>query len=177
MHVLQRHINANGATHGPVITRKVSNALENRWTNQVNQPATVACALLSLDADLRGITDEVQEEAPRFIAAAELCVSYLHSYHVFPDVAEDELEDRLLVQIAQFTGKTDRFQHLDKQIDTTKRSAGCEWSALVIWGLYSCDLCVVARALLGITASEAAVERTFSAQGAVHTKKRNLLHD
>ena len=46
-----------------------------------------------------------------------------------------------------------------------------------VWGLYPCELATytVAKALLGITASEASVERTFSAQDAVHTKKRNRL--
>ena len=43
--------------------------------------------------------------------------------------------------------------------------------------MYSGELSAVAAALLSITASEAAVERSFSAQGAVHTKKRNRLLD
>ena len=39
------------------------------------------------------------------------------------------------------------------------------------------ELAIVAQALLTIPASEAAVERTFSAQDSIHTKKRNRLHD
>jgi hypothetical protein len=44
-----------------VLTRKATKALANRWANQVNQPATIACALLTLDADLRDIDSEVQD--------------------------------------------------------------------------------------------------------------------
>jgi hypothetical protein len=39
------------------------------------------------------------------------------------------------------------------------------------------ELAKVATVLLQIPSSEAAVERTFSAQDAIHTKKRNRLHD
>jgi hypothetical protein len=47
-----------------------------------------------------------------------------------------------------------------------------------VWAQYALDgleLPAVALALLSIAASEAAVERSFSAQDAVHTKKRNRL--
>ena len=43
------------------------------------------------------------------------------------------------------------------------------------YGLDGLELPTVALALLSVAASEAAVERSFSAQDAVHTKKRNRL--
>jgi len=50
------------------------------------------------------------------------------------------------------------------------------WQPQRVWQLYpGVQLSIVAIALLSVTASEAAVERTFSAQKLVHSKNRNAL--
>jgi hAT family C-terminal dimerisation region len=54
------------------------------------------------------------------------------------------------------------------------------WNPKSVWSLYVDSAPILshaALAVLSIAASEAAVERTFSAQDAVHTKKRNRLAD
>ncbi len=49
---------------------------------------------------------------------------------------------------------------------------------LRLWRLFpDIELAKVAIALLSVAASEASVERSFSLQGAVHSKQRNRLHD
>ena len=54
----------------------------------------------------------------------------------------------------------------------------CYWQPKQVWYRYQTtvpELTACVLALLSITATEAAVERSFSAQGTVHTKKRNRL--
>jgi len=151
-------------------------ALKHRWKGQVNEAATLASALLSLEIDLvkSQIDPEKIDLARRFI-----CIygaQYLHFFQLSP-LNMEELQGKLLLQCAQFTERSERFQPMDNDIRVTKKSAGSSWSALDVWALYTLELSVVARALLSIPASEAAVERSFSAQGAIHTKLRNRLHD
>lgn len=150
-------------------------ALKQRWQSQVNEDATIACALLSLDADLEalGVEAELIESARRFIIS--FGCAYLRFFKL-TSLESDELSGRLLLQLGQFTGRRERFQTLDGQVRIAKL-ASQSWSALDMWALYEMELGVVARALLSMPASEAAVERTFSAQGAVHSKLRNRLGD
>ena len=54
----------------------------------------------------------------------------------------------------------------------------CFWQPSLVWFRYQTsvpELTACVLALLSITATEAAVERSFSAQGTVHSKKRNRL--
>jgi hypothetical protein len=56
----------------------------------------------------------------------------------------------------------------------------CFWQPSLLWFRYQNsvpELTACVLALLSITATEAAVERSFSAQGTVHSKKRNRLLD
>jgi hypothetical protein len=155
--------------------KEVQRALKNRWESQVNTAAAIAAALLSLEVDLEKakVPDEAIEKARRFI------VSFGTHYLLFfklSSLSADELKGTLLNQLGQFTAKHERFQPLDEDVRLTKKSAGEKWSALNVWALYNVELSVVARALLTMPASEAAVERSFSTQGAVHSKLRNRLH-
>jgi hypothetical protein len=83
----------------------------------------------------------------------------------------------LLVQLGQLSQRVDRFSKLDEKIESTKLVEGARWKAVTVWALYEMELATVAMVLLTVPASEAAVERTFSAQDSIHTKKRNRLHD
>ncbi len=150
--------------------------LKERWQGQVNTAATNACAVLSLDADMDAleIEPELIEDARRFIVT--FGYSYMHFFKL-SSLSEDELLGKLRIQLGQFTARRERFVHLDDEVRTTRNSATAAWSALDVWALYEMELSVVARVLLSMPASEAAVERTFSAQGAVHSKLRNRLHD
>jgi hypothetical protein len=131
---------------------------------------------LSLDIDLvdAGISPEKIDLARRFICSYGS--QYLHFFKL-SSLSIEDLEGRLLLQCAQFTQRSERFQPLNEDIRITKKSAGKLWSAHDVWALYSMELSVIAAALLSMPASEAAVERSFSAQGNVHTKLRNRLRD
>ena len=151
-------------------------ALNERWETQVNKPATIASALLSLDVDLvqLKVAAETIEDARRFVVS--FGSAYLRFFHMSA-LSEDDLSGLLRNQLGQFVGRRGRFQQLDEQVRTMKKSAGAQWSAVDVWALYEMELATVATALLTMPASEAAVERSFSAQGAVHSKLRNRLHD
>lgn len=100
------------------------------------------------------------------------------------------------------TGNTTLLEHMWKQHETnavrlglreswtrtTKRKADADLrgahqpssstSSRVSWTHSSAhELCTLAMALLSVTASEAAVERSFSRQGIIHSKLRNRLLD
>jgi hypothetical protein len=134
--------------------------------------------MVSLDADLSSVSDVGKEQAKQFIVS--FGIEYLRFYQL-SSLSCDALKGTLLLQVAQFVGRRERFSQLDEWVAATKAAAtgrpGSRWLALDVWSLYDMELSAVATALLGITPSEAAVERTFSAQDAVHTKKRNLLSD
>ena len=63
-------------------------------------------------------------------------------------------------------------------VNTDNGKQYSRWDARSVWNLYlptATELAACALALLSITASEAAVERSFSMQGIVHSDRRNRL--
>ena len=102
-------------------------------------------------------------------------MKYITAFKLFSASAL-ELKGRLLTQLGAFLDRSGGFSDLDEELESI-RSVGESWSALTVWALHDGELAAVAKALLSLPASEAAVERTFSAQGLVHTKLRNRLHD
>jgi hypothetical protein len=144
-----------------------------RWKKYVNIPATAACCLLSfaplptyLQANEQGAQDFIIQFGSEYVAKYSL--SQLHT-------TRESIADALTVQLAEFTGRCQRFGGLDARIAAIRRGAHV-WNPRMVWMLYSSmELASVASALLSICASEAAVERSFSTQGAVHSKTRNRL--
>ena len=81
------------------------------------------------------------------------------------------------MELGDFLGRIGDFTTVQERLDTAKDKSE-SFDPINIWNGYPGALLTrVARALLSITASEAAVERSFSAQDAVHTKRRNRLLD
>ena len=113
-----------------------------------------------------------QDAARRFIAqfGAQYLCYYYSKEGKFQHV--EETEGILKIQVSQFNGRRDAFADLE---DDIKQMYACSADPLNIWDMYTCELADVAKAIITIAASEAAVERTFSAQGTVHSKKRNRL--
>jgi hypothetical protein len=102
--------------------------------------------------------------------------AYLQRYQLCGCETPQQIADSLTLQIADFNGREGVFSSLDERIATVQRSAA-GWNPRKVWLLYNeTALAAVAVAILSISASEAAVERTFSAQALVHSKKRNALH-
>jgi len=176
--MLLNHISSSSAQNGASVTQRATAALKRRWNSQVNQPATVACALLSLDSNLSELSEAVLDEAKRFIVV--FGASYLRFYQLTAEEDGDALEGELVHQLGSFIGRRDRFHAMDALIAGAKArcaSRNVPFNPLDIWDMHSIELSRVAKALLSVTASEASVERSFSAQDSIHTKKRNRLLD
>jgi hypothetical protein len=153
-------------------------AINTRWEHRIHVDAVTAVALLSF-AQFPASAQFNRRNAQSFIVT--MGSSYIRQYHLapHPDETEEESADALLLQIAEFNGRSGLFSCLESEIAAVKRRAGVEeWQPLNVWRLYpGVQLAEVAIALLSITASEAAVERSFSAQALVHAKRRNCLHN
>ena len=84
------------------------------------------------------------------------------SFYKLSELELRSLEGELLHQLGSYIGRRERFLTLDEQI-TMAKARVISFNPLDVWEMYSLELAVVAKALLTITASEAAVERSFSA--------------
>ena len=150
--------------------------LDARWAKRINGDAVAACTLLSF---------ETLPAAFDVTAAQQFIVSfgsaYLLQYQLSSDADLQAAADKLLMEIADFNGEEGIFAGLPAAKAATKREADAAglktWQPRRVWNLFKhTRLSIVATALLSLSASEAAVERTFSAQGLVHSKLRNSLH-
>lgn len=77
----------------------------------------------------------------------------------------------------EFITKAAAYLPLDAELAKLQAAAKQGFTPLQYWSGSQSDLALVAQALLQVAASEAAVERTFSAQGLVHSKLRNRLRN
>ncbi len=149
--------------------------LQARWEKRIHGEAVAAVALLSFQ-DLPAHMN--RRAAQNFII--EFGAAYVWYYSLHGDQeSEEKVKDVLRSQLADFNGREGMYADLRSDIESSKRSAADKsepWIPRKVWLLYTeAMLCTVALALLSCPASEAAVERTFSAQGLVHTKHRNAL--
>lgn len=152
-----------------------SDAVLQRWQDFVNRNAVVACCILSFTPVPEG--NDVQS-ALAFIRS--FGTEYLTFYGA-SSLDSAVLSARLWQQIGDFNLRDGPFRMLQQHIDAARSIAHDDhggFNPRRVWAQYALDdleLPAVALALLSVAASEAAVERSFSAQDAVHTKKRNRL--
>jgi hypothetical protein len=143
-----------------------------RWERRLNVPATLAVALLSF-ATLPPSLNERSQEARRFIR--DFGASYLTQYQLC-DKNEQDMRAELTSQLAHCNARRGMFVSLDED-KAAIQSQEEDFDPRLVWSLYTeSSLSRVALVLLSISASEAAVERSFSSQAAVHSKERNRLH-
>jgi hypothetical protein len=154
---------------------KALKQLRKRWLEQIHGPAAHATAMVSMRKPLAelGMTKEQQMQAQKFIVSFGVIQLSRFSTES-KEVSVVELKGRLLLQLADFSSRTGRFSEIEEEL-TAIQAADAKWNPITLWKLHQCELSEVARVLLSLPASEAAVERTFSAQGLVHTKLRNRM--
>jgi hypothetical protein len=166
--LLQRHVHHEN--------QWAADSILARWNKLINVPAVTACAVLSF----------VQLPPALSLAKAQQFIlnwgtKYLHYYHlVHESFSRRDIRDTLTEQLAEFQGRLGEFAGLDeiKQSLQRKATALKPFQARKVWLLHSqLELSRVATALLTLAPSEASVERSFSAQGSVHTKLRNRMAD
>jgi hypothetical protein len=146
-------------------------AIMDRWQERINVNATVACCILSFTAPVAGLE---QAAAQSFICS--FGAQYIRFYSLAAGGVQ-ELQDRITLQLAQFVSRQGAFVYIDSTVESLQR-ASSSFDPRLVWHLLAAqkvELAIVALALLSVAASEASVERTFSAQDAVHSKNRNRL--
>lgn len=159
-----------------------SNIINEHWRAHVNIPATVAAAILSFSSTDIFMDDDIKL-ATEFIV--DFGAEYLHHYKQGIVVGEiDSVKAQLLKQYADFRGRRNSFQNCNKTVEMLKSTEmdPARWNPCAYWTLQIDDvgskhLALTSLVLLQVSASEAAVERTFSSQDQIHNKKRNRLLD
>jgi hypothetical protein len=148
--------------------------VEDRWDKSVNEDLVVAICILTLSHDelIKRYTSNnthvsntslMIQKGQTFII--DWGIKYAKQY------MRDMVLTHLNLQLAQYLGKGGVFVNVD-EVRSTYPNVFHFWS----WYRNSTPaLSNIAQALLSITPSEAAVERTFSAQGNVHRDVRNRL--
>jgi hypothetical protein len=170
----------------------VHNIIVRNWEKHVNKPAALSCAWFSFDSGIRDYdTADLTATKQWFISYA---VTYAKQYKLRPGVADDLIRGKLEELWGQFTGRSvgTPFAGLDEtvarvkaaQLTESRRLVDGQWLAtwypVSVWRSLESEVPLFAHpaiALLCVAGSEAAVERSFSAQDSVHTKRRNRLSD
>jgi hypothetical protein len=156
--------------------KQAATIFNREWRNNINIDATVASAMLSF-RDISQFSIEQKKSVKKFIIS--FGSEYLSKYYNDKGDSTDTIQSTLLRQLSNFRGKKGEFsdsiaEFTMLQGKDTKRDCREFWDLNIDTAP---ELSIVAIAILSIVASEASVERTFSAQGSVHSKQRNRLLD
>ena len=154
------------------------------WEKHINIDAIIVCAQLSFDSSVEEIFPDKIQDARRWF------LDFAAHYALYWHIADSSDTDFALVrrtalrEWAAFLGRTQgtSFDHLDTDIEDLRKEHAESLAAFprAVWNLYLIDAPIISHAavaILSVCGSEAAVERTFSAQGLVHTDLRNRLGD
>jgi hypothetical protein len=154
------------------------------WEKHINIDAVIACAQLSFDSSADDIFPDKIQDARRWF------LDFAAQYALYWRIADSDDADFALVkrtalrEWSAFLGRTQGtcFDHLDIDIEELRKEYADDPPAFprAVWNLYLVDAPIISHAavaILSVCASEAAVERTFSAQGLVHSDLRNRLGD
>jgi len=155
--------------------------LENEWKKHVNVDATAAAALFSFN-QLEGTLKEPDHtKLSKWIA--EWGSKYVCRFHR-RDADRNKVKADLEMLAGAFATRTDPFTDADlvkSQCDSTRAAAERKPDLAYVWRTLCTEqkgnntLGLVAVAILSLSPSEAAAERSFSAQSDVHSKDRNRL--
>jgi hypothetical protein len=176
------------------VRKGAATVLNKYWLKHVNIYAVLSSAVLSFDLSYQNsplFTGDQRDYLRVWLI--DWGVKYLTHYGL-SDYDDASLHAHLSTQWSHFMRRTNTFRFLDNDVkgfkDKAKSAAAVtgagshsiryRWDARDVWGLYlesTKELGQVAIAFLSITASEAAVERSFSLQQLVHSKLRNRLLD
>ena len=153
------------------------NLILRQWKQHVKVDAVASTAMFSFSDDYERLyTQEERDSAQAFFFT--FAVECLMFYQLSMRNA-DEVRRQLKIQWSDLSRRQGSFVSLDKEITDFTSSAGLV-DVKGVWGMFkgkAPELHACAMALLSITASEAAVERSFSAQDIVHSKRRNRVDD
>jgi len=170
----------------------VHNIIVTNWEEHVNKPAALMCAWFSFDESVRGFDAADLTAAKHWFI--DYAVVYVQQYHLAPGWQEERIKGKLNELWGHFTGRAvnSPFAALDELVEGIRKNQIIEnartvdgktishWYPVTVWRNLESETPLLAHPaidLLCVAGSEAAVERSFSAQDALHSKKRNRLVD
>jgi hypothetical protein len=168
---------------------KLLRIIKTQWDTHVNTNTIITSAHLSLDSSYDSFSDEERATATDWFL--EWGTKYLHFYHLGADPKDDAETINICItrQYGEFNRKSGAFAGFkathaklsrDWHVKQEKLPAKDRrrYNPRDTWMTCQArELATLALALLSVTASEAAVERSFSRQGIIHSKLRNRLSD
>jgi hypothetical protein len=162
----------------------VINIIIDMWEKHINLDAIIICAQLSFDS----ATDAIFQQ-DQLVAAERWFLDFAAKYAVYWQLSTasnmQQARNDALLEWSNFIGRSagSCFDQLDDEIAalrTKHSSQGHRFNPRAVWNLHLLHSPIIAHAavaLLSVAGSEAAVERSFSAQGIVHSDRRNRMAD
>ena len=161
--------------------------IHSQWEQHINRDAVITCSFLAHDSRYTAFTSLEKHRAGDWFTSWG--VEFLHHYHLSDSDNAAAISSLLFAQHSDFAAREgvfssfNTYQGLDQMPQASHGAAQRARYATVlcIWRRYlngaAIELATCALALLSVTASEAAVERSFSRQGLIHSKLRNRSYD
>lgn len=155
----------------------ITNVILDMWDKHINLDAVVICAHLSFDNDadllFAGQLDSAQEWFVKFATQYAL-------YWNLADYTEpDQVRRAARYEWTSYLAKAGSgFEKLGERVADMKKAQPFEPKR--VWLMQRAAAPIISHAaiaILSVAGSEAAVERTFSVQGLVHSDRRNRLSD
>ena len=162
---------------------KITNVVVGVWEKHVCWDAIIITAHLSFDTTVDAAFTEKMSAARRWFTdwAAEYAVYWSLSAATTLTEARNSTTLEWSRYVSRAPGSC--FDQLDNDVAAIRASHAHQqkpFDPRAVWALYLDEAPVLAHAavaLLSIAGSEAAVERSFSAQGSTHSDRRNRLQD
>jgi hypothetical protein len=157
------------------VKEELKDIIHRQWVEHVNLNIVILCSQFSFDPAYTSFKDQEKVDADDWFV--QWGAKFLKHYSLAVHDDELDIARTLEDQRSQFVQREGLFGSLEKRRSNLGSGKSLPRK---LWGSYLTTVpemagCVVA--LLELTASEAAVERSFSRQGLVHTKTRNRLAD
>jgi hypothetical protein len=157
------------------IKHELVTIMKDQWSKHVNLNAVVLCSLFTFDTAYTSFAEQERVDADDWFC--EWGTAFVKHYSLSTHDDVNAISRALEFQRSQFLSREGLFSTLDDRrvkLGTGRRNARTLWGGY-LGTVQEMAACVLA--LLELTASEAAVERSFSRQGQLHSKARNRLAD
>ncbi len=183
MYALLDGLRVHGAAGGWIkeACDEATKKVQERYVKMANAPLALAAAMFAFAADIAPSLATQFPVMEKFLL--DFGVSYLRRFRLTRIAEDQNLRQALRVQLSDFHARLNAFETTDAVVEQLKEDHDATgfnplhfWSRVDIRNV-SPELCQVALAILACGATEAATERSFSAQKLVHTNLRNRMAD
>jgi len=183
--LLKEHVQNHGAIDAELkeLCQQAATVVDTEWKTHVNVHAAAATALFSFNTLDAALGEPTDDKLHAWIA--DWGTQYIAQFKQRLTNDEQEAMKKKLLYLANsfatLTGPFEDALDVKAQIDQMCADAGAKpdlkltWRKMCTTQKNNIELSWVAIALISLCASEAAAERSFSAQQDVHSKDRNRL--